>query len=84
MLNFPGYQSDAGAAGSRNIRIRRHFMKNSRRNLVAAAGALLLGLHAAGCDGGGGLKYVDGGWNAALKEARADGKPILLNFGGPW
>ena len=58
-------------------------MKNSRGNLVAAASALLLGLTAAGCDGGGGLKYVEG-WGAAVKEARADGKPILLNFGGPW
>lgn len=23
-------------------------------------------------------------WNAAVKEARSTGKPIMLVFGGPW
>jgi len=31
----------------------------------------------------GALAYT-GGWEESLKRARAEGKPILLNFGGPW
>ena len=31
----------------------------------------------------GALKY-SAGFRQALKEARSDEKPILLNFGGPW
>jgi hypothetical protein len=31
---------------------------------------------------GGALDYLD--WEAGVAEAQATGKPILINFGGPW
>lgn len=49
--------------------------------LVLAAGALaVLLVLRSGADG---LGY-EKSWPKALKDAREDGKPILLNFGGSW
>jgi len=50
-----------------------------RITMLATAAAALL---AAGCTSGNGLEYVP--YANALERARAEKKPILINFGGPW
>lgn len=58
-------------------------MQTNRILILAVAAALGGWYLLARGSSGDSLDYLRD-WNAAVETARLTGKPILLNFGGPW